>query len=284
MALASRDKTVRLFLTFALLTGVFALLPYYFTIELGLRRYYVALLVWTPAFAAFATCRIHDIRIADLGWKWPAMRWNITAYLIPAVYGVIAYSIVWLSGIGGLVDHSFIKEIGSLFALYGWGKTATLTFGIIMVATVGMVWNMATALGSEIGWRGFLTPVLLERFSFPVASLITGLLWSIWHYPIILCTDYNAGPYDLHIQIISFTVLYTAMSFILTYLRVRSDSVWPATFLHAAHNTFILYILQPMTIKYEGTSFYAGEFGIILPAVALIFAAYSWYRYNKLTR
>ncbi|UTW55574.1 CPBP family intramembrane glutamic endopeptidase [Kordiimonas sp. SCSIO 12610] len=281
MALASRDKTIRLVLVFSLLTGLFALLPYYLTIELGLRRYYVALLMWTPALGAFATCKIYKIRISDLGWKWPSLSFNLWAYVLPAIYGIIAYGIIWISGFGGLFDHGFIKELGSLFALYGWSKSSTLIFGIIMLSTVGMLWNLITSLGEEIGWRGFLTPVLMERFSFPATSIITGLLWSLWHIPLILYTNYNAGPYDLHIQLINFTLGYIGLSFIMTYLRVRSASVWPATVLHAAHNTFILYILQPMTVKYEGTAFYAGEFGIVMPMVLLILAGFVWYRYNQ---
>jgi membrane protease YdiL (CAAX protease family) len=281
MALASRDKTIQLVVTFIALTGIFALLPYYLTIELGLRRYYVALLMWTPAFGAFATCKLFKINMFELGWKWPELRWNLRAYTLPALYGLAAYSIIWLGGFGGLFDHGFVKEVGSVLALYGWSQTWTIVFGIVMLSTVGMLWNLATSLGEEIGWRGFLTPLLLDRFSFPIVSLITGLVWSFWHYPIILYTNYNAGPYDIYIQLINFTIGYVALSFIMTYFRVQSQSIWPATVLHAAHNTFILYLLQPMTIKYKGTSFYAGEFGIILPSVLLVFAGYFWYRYSR---
>ena len=283
MALATKDKSVQLVLVFTVITGLFALLPYYFTIELGLRRYYIALLMWSPALAAFATCKIFKLNIADIGWKWPQMRWNIQAYIVTVLYGLTAYSIIWIGGFGGLFDHGFIKELGSVFALYGWSKTSTIIFGVIMLSTVGMIWNLATTLGEEIGWRGFLTPVLLQRFSFPVASVVTGLIWSAWHYPIILFTDYNAGPYDLHIQIVNFTITYIALSFIMTYYRIHSASIWPVTVLHAAHNTFILYLLQPMTVKYEGTSFYAGEFGIILPVVLVLFAVYFWYLHNRKT-
>lgn len=36
-------------------------------------------------------------------------------------------------------------------------------------------------LGEELGWRGYLLPRLLERFDIRSATLIVGLVWTVWH-------------------------------------------------------------------------------------------------------
>ncbi len=50
--------------------------------------------------------------------------------------------------------------------------------GLLPVMMAGMVIG---ALGEETGWRGFLQPFLEKRFTLPVASILVGLLWGLWH-------------------------------------------------------------------------------------------------------
>lgn len=273
-----KERIFRALFWFLGLTALFSLVAYYFVIEHGLRRHYMALLMWSPGFAALITCKINGISIQSLGWSWGDSRWIGLGYGLPVLYGLIAYGIIWGFGFGGVVDARFIKEVSYFLGLTGWSETATVAFGILMFGTVGMIWHTAVSLGEEIGWRGFLTPQLTRRYSFPVASLITGLVWALWHAPIILFTKYNAGPIDLEIQFLNFTILCVGLSLIMTYLRLKSSSVWPATILHAAHNLYLLSIMHPMTIQYKETWRYANEFGFVPPLVILLFGLYFWRR------
>lgn len=269
-------ETLRPVLIFVGLTAALAAIAYYFVIEHGLRRYYVAFLMWTPGLAVFAGARLGFITLNKLGWRWPSGRWIILAYLLPVLYGLIAYAIIWGGGFGGLLDAKFIQEVSYFLGLDGWSEGATIAFGIVMFGTVGMIWHMATALGEEIGWRGYLTPALLKVWSFPLVSLAVGLLWATWHVPIIFFTSYNAGPSALEVQMVNYTVMTIGLSFIMTYLRLRSESLWPAVVMHAAHNIYVLTIMQPMTIQYRETWRYASEFGFVLPVVILLFGLMFW--------
>ena len=280
MSATARSQTVITLFWFLGLTTLFALAAYYFVIEHGLRRYYVSFLMWTPALAALVTCKIRAIDLSTLGWRWPPGRWVAAGYLLPLLYAAVAYALIWGGGFGGLIDPKFVKEVSYFLGLANWSEGATMAFGILMFGTVGMIWHSATALGEEMGWRGFLTPTLMRIMSFPLASLSVGLIWALWHLPIIFWTKYNAGPTDLELQFLNYTLMTVGMSFILTYLRVRSDSLWPAVFLHASHNIYVLTIMQSMTIQYKETWRYAGEFGFILPLVILAVGLYFWWRYQ----
>jgi membrane protease YdiL (CAAX protease family) len=46
---------------------------------------------------------------------------------------------------------------------------------------LGLPLNFVTALGEEIGWRGFLVPTLHERLKFAAVCLISGIIWATWH-------------------------------------------------------------------------------------------------------
>ncbi len=265
-------------LFFVLLTTVFAAAAYYFVIEHGLRRYYIAFLMWTPGLAVFAAAKLGAIDLQSLGWRWPEGKWILLAYMLPVIYGLIAYAIIWGGGFGGLLDAKFVKEVSYFLGLADWSDTAIIAFGVLMFGTVGMIWHMATALGEEIGWRGFLTPALMARMSFLKTSLVVGALWALWHMPIIFFTSYNGGPSDLELQFLNYTVMTIGLSFVMTYLRMRSGSLWPPVVLHAAHNVYVLTIMQPMTVQYKETWRYASEFGFILPLVVLACGLLLWRR------
>ena len=268
-------------LAFVAFTAVFAALAYYFVIEHGLRRYYVALLMWSPGLAVLACSRLGLIDLKSIGWRWPSSGSMAMSYLLPALYGLVAYLIIWVGGFGGLLDAKFTQEVSYFLGLDGWSEGATVAFGIVMFGSVGMIWHTATALGEEIGWRGFLTPALMARYSFPVTSLIVGLAWALWHVPLITQTSYNAGPSGLEFQLLNFTVMTVGISFIMTYYRLVTDSVWPAVIMHASHNIYVLTIMQPMTIQYRESWRYVSEFGFILPVVVLLVGLFFWRKAKK---
>lgn len=259
---------------FVVATGILAALASMLVIDIGIKRHYMVLLMWTPGLGALIACKMAGIPLSSLGWGWGKARWHAAAYLTPLLYGLVAYSILWGTGLATAIDPKFIEEAGYHLGLVGWSENATLLMAIFIFAVVGMTWHLASGLGEEIGWRGFLTPALMRFFSLPVASLITGLLWALWHVPIILYTKYNAGPNDLGIQIANFTLLCVGISMIMGYLRVKSGSLWTGAVMHAAHNIFILSLFERITLKYEGTWRYAGEFGVLLPLVVALFALY----------
>jgi membrane protease YdiL (CAAX protease family) len=273
-----KERVLRGVFWFLGLTALFSIIIDYFLIEHGLRRHYMALLMWSPGLAALLTCKMNGISTQSLGWQWGRSRWVALGYGLPILYGLIAYGIIWGAGLGGFIDARFIKEVSYFLGLTGWSETATVVFGIIMFGTVGMVWHIASSLGEELGWRGFLTPQLMRRYTFPVASLITGLIWAIWHIPLIFMTKYNAGPVDLEIQVLNFTLLSIGFSLIMTYLRLKSSSIWPVTLMHASHNLYVLSIFHPMTVQYKETWRYANEFGFVVPLIVLLFGLYFWRR------
>jgi membrane protease YdiL (CAAX protease family) len=75
--------------------------------------------------------------------------------------------------------------------------------------------------------------------------MITGFIWAIWHYPVILFADYHgASPAWFYVPLL--TVMLPFLSFVWTWLRIKSKSIWPCVFLHASHNTIIQQFFDPL--------------------------------------
>ncbi|GEJ44736.1 CPBP family intramembrane glutamic endopeptidase [Chryseobacterium sp. ON_d1] len=270
--------------TYLILTLLFCLPVYYMCIRTGKLGggiiSYATIVMWCPAIAALLTCRIRNIPVSSLGWKWGLTKYQIMAYCIPVLYTFIPYLIIWMSGAGGFYNHEFVAEVGKGM---GWNLSDGLTIilYIILMSSFGMVRSIGSALGEEIGWRGLLTPQLAKINSYTATSLWMGLIWSIYHYPLLLFSNYNSGG-PKWLALLCFTIMIFASCFIFTWLRLKSGSLWTGAILHASHNLFIQSIFTPLTADTGNTNYYIDEFGIALPIATAIVAYFFWRKRDEL--
>jgi membrane protease YdiL (CAAX protease family) len=134
-----------------------------------------------------------------------------------------------------------------------WGATAAF------LASIDVVVQSIFALGEEIGWRGFLAP-RLERAELPAPHVLLGVIWGMWHAPLILWSDYATSAHPA-LSLSLFIALSILMSIVMGWLRRSSGSVWPAVILHGAHNSFYQAIWDPW-LGGEWKPYVAGEAGI----------------------
>jgi hypothetical protein len=98
---------------------------------------------------------------------------------------------------------------------------------------VSSVVTVFVTIGEEFGWRGWLLTSLRPPGHL-AALLIVGVVWGLWHAPLILL-GYNFGRPD--ITGLGLMVGGCIMVGILFgWLRLRTGSVWPAVFAHAGLN------------------------------------------------
>ena len=236
--------------------------------------------MWSPGIAAVLTCVILKRSIASLPWNWGEWRWNWYAWFLPVAYGLAIYLPVWIFGLGG-------SGFGNTETLAEWasqltGSTdpnlgASLLF-LVILATIGLVGTASRALGEEIGWRGFMIWEMRKVMPFWAVGVLSGLIWSVWHWPGILLADYNAGEGNFYLQMTLFTLAIMPKGIIYAYLTFKSNSLWPAVIPHASHNLMIQQVYTPLTIRGEGTHFYIDEFGIMLPIASFLLAIYFYRR------
>jgi membrane protease YdiL (CAAX protease family) len=239
-------------------------------------------IMWCPAFAGMATLKINGRNLCDLGWKWPQTNYAVQSWFIPLLYAAIAYVIVWAAGLGGFPNHDFMGRLVPLIGLRISPQLSTVIY-VLLAGTFGVIKSMASALGEEIGWRGFLVPELFKTTSFTTTALISGAVWSCWHYPLLIWGDYNSGT-PTWFGLTCFTVMVMSISCIFAWLRLKSGSLWTAALLHASHNLYIQGIFTPLTRNTGKTAWYIDEFGAVVPIVALAFAIYFWSRRNEIPR
>lgn len=242
---------------------------------------YVTGLMWCPGAAGMITARLYGRTIASLGWEWGVWKYQLWSYLVPILYALAAYLIIWVAGWGGFYNHEFVKRLAESFGWGGLSDALIIPFYFVLAGIYGMAKSMATALGEEIGWRGFLVPELAKHLNYTNTSLLSGVIWAMWHFPILIFGDYNGGT-PIWYSLSCFLVLVLGISFVFAWFRLRSGSLWTGVILHASHNLFIQQIFTPLTSDTGNTKYYIDEFGIVLPVVCLFFALYFWRRRGEL--
>ena len=113
--------------------------------------------------------------------------------------------------------------------------------------------------------------------SFTKASLASGVVWAAWHLPLLLFADYNVGTNRWYALACS-SLTCISLSFILAWLRLQSDSLWPAALLHASHNVFVPIVFDNLIRNIGPTLWYTTVFGAALPVTSALFAFYFWTR------
>lgn len=90
----------------------------------------------------------------------------------------------------------------------------------------------------EPGWRGYLLPELQETYSSLTAALLVGIVWAVWHLPLLVVP--GAPQYGL--PVVPYLVQLLALSIVLAWISIGvRGSVLPAMVLHAGGNAIINY-------------------------------------------
>ena len=99
-------------------------------------------------------------------------------------------------------------------------------------------------LGEEPGWRGFALPRLQTGAGPLRGSLILGVLWALWHFPLFWSGVWTPPTIP---NMVMFTVMITALTVIMTWVfNHTKGSVLIAMLMHASFNTFANKIAAPL--------------------------------------
>jgi membrane protease YdiL (CAAX protease family) len=269
-----RKQLIIFFVVLIVLSAVFQ----YLAISSGNLMPWVIGIMWSPGIAALAARLVCQRNLRNLGWGWGKTRYQIISYLLPLALCLVVYGIVWLTGLGTFFPGEYPSLVGRQI---GSATPPSFVLSIVIIMTVGMLTGMLTALGEEIGWRGFLVTELFKKYSYTKTSIIIGVIWAVWHYPGILFTDYYSGNNHWY-AILCFTLMIVGWTFVMNWVRLKSGSLWTAAIFHASHNLFIQGVFDPLTKNNETTEYITSEFGIGVAVVYCILAYFFWRRRSEL--
>ena len=139
---------------------------------------------------------------------------------------------------------------------------------------LGVLFGVAAGVLEEIGWMGFAYPKMSRKFSPFRAAVLLGVLWGIWHLPVIdflgAATPHRAAWFPFFL---AFTAAMTAIRVIIAWVYTNTKSLPLAQLLHIS-STGSLVAFSPAGVSpMQETFWYAAYAGllwlIVLGLVAL---------------
>ena len=201
-------------------------------------------------FAPLLASVMSGAEIRRIGWK-PHIkgnfRWILIAWFVPAILGMVGAALYFL-----LVPNAFDTTFAYVRTLLGNEGLSQLesnglsgqTYAIISVVsaiTYAPFVNMLFAVGEEAGWRGTMYPILKEHFGIVKGRLIGGVVWGVWHWPIMLLAGYEYGTTYWGAPVtgpLLFCVITIAMGILFDFLYEKTNCIWGPALCHGAINAF----------------------------------------------
>jgi membrane protease YdiL (CAAX protease family) len=107
------------------------------------------------------------------------------------------------------------------------------TVGVVALLVAVVALSLTDGLGEEVGWRGYALPRLLERTRAVDASLLLGVVWAVWHLPLLV----TPGSYLEGMPLWVLLARLPATSILFTWVfRHTGGSALVAVLLHGALN------------------------------------------------
>ena len=186
-----------------------------------------------------------------LGWvpdfKNGKLKTYFLAWLLPAVLtaaGAVIYFLIFPAHFDttGAYMSEQTKALG-IDMMEELAKKGIDYNGYIVISILSALYaafiNAIPALGEEAGWRGFLYPQLKERFGRAKGLLLGGIIWGVWHFPIIILagyeygTDYIGAPF---LGPVVFLICATALGILEDFVYEKTGCIWVPSLFHGAIN------------------------------------------------
>ena len=190
------------------------------------------------------------------GGKWRV--WLVYGAGLVAFYALQTF-LNYVFKLGQLVD---LKTAFPQMAAANLPDSAFLLTMALNTMIVGPFLGLIITFGEEYGWRGYLQTEL-TRLGRIRGVFLLGVIWGIWHWPVIwMGYNYPGQPILGSIAMVMMCVI---LAYFLAYAVFKSNGIWTAAYLHALSNQafsfFAMTLVMPTSMLFS--------FGIGLPSLVL---------------
>ena len=239
--------------------------------------------MWAPALGNILTRLITREGWKDLGlrtnfkkgWRYWLVGWFLPVAMTLPGAAVFFVLFPQYFDAGLLNMKQLMAASPALSVISPW---TLIIIQLVQGVLIAPILNSLATFGEEFGWRAYLLPKLMPLGG-RKAMMLIGLIWGIWHWPVIFMGyEYGfkypgypwAGP-------LLFIWVTFGLGIFLGWLTLRSQSIWPAVIGHAAINgiagaAILVTIGQPNKLLGPLPEGIIGSLGFALVAIAIFFS------------
>jgi uncharacterized protein len=246
-------------------------------------QYTIMIAMWVPALATFITTRfITKEKISSTLVSFgPSIKpYLVTALVIPATF-IITYLLTWALGLGSPDWQlaSFYQLIASTGADMTGAPSPSQILTLLFIITLfaAPFINSIAAFGEEWGWRGYLLPRLMPLGKWK-AYLLVGIIWGLWHAPLVAVGfNYPGMPV---LGILLMVLLTSALGVFINEMTLRYKSAILAGWIHGVFNSQA-YGIWRMLLFAGANPIFGGITGLVGIVVILVVGLVTMQRFKR---
>ena len=204
--------------------------------------------MFCPLAAVLAVKKVYLHQPTGIGWKVRGKRrYWLAAWFGPAVFTVLAallYFAVFssrldLSGSWLVTAYRGEMDAETLRSQLGVSSLSYMLQTGLFAITLAPPINMLFAVGEEAGWRGYMMPHLKEQLGLLNGRLLGGVIWGVWHWPLMLLVGYEYGTNYLGAPVLGlfvWCIVCFALNTLLDWLYEKTGCIWVPSIAHGAFN------------------------------------------------
>jgi uncharacterized protein len=220
-------------------------------------------LMFVPGFVALAVRLARHEGFDDVSFGWGGPRTGLAIALsiaLPIGVGAVGYGLAWILG---------LVQLNIPDTLPGGSPIGRFAILLLLGGGVNAFFGLVLAAGEEIGWRGYMLPRLIGA-RIPFAVFAGGVIWGLWHLPMILSGVYAAGPNPVESAAV-FMISVVSLGFLIARVRLATGSIWPAVVMHATWNAVIQNVFDRVSDGAQA-QVWVGESGLLIAGTLVILA------------
>ena len=173
-------------------------------------------------------------------------------FLGTAVFALVIVLSILISLLFGESKEQFSFVAGFSFSIAGIPTLITLSLAAVL---------------EEFGWKGYAEDALADKQNWFNVSLIFGVLWSLWHLPLIFIADtYHGEILNMNVwYAVNFFISVIPASFFFTWIYLKSNrSIIPCIIVHFVFNIFQEEVAMTQTTKCIETAVFCAMTAVIV--------------------
>ena len=216
--------------------------------RLGLQM--ASIIIMAIMFMPLLGALLSGHTLKGMGWK-PSFkgkgRYWLFAWLMPGIVSVLggllffavfpkAFDLSGAAMVAGAGEDALrqLEASGMTYKTY-------IFLGIVQSLTISPVINAIPAVGEEAGWRGVMTPYFKEKYGRRTGLIISGIIWGIWHWPLMILIGYEYGTVYYGAPFLGppvFCLITVCLGILLDHVYDKGKSIWLPAVLHGSFNSW----------------------------------------------
>ena len=144
----------------------------------------------------------------------PIIYWRASPFYYYLVIILVAFFYLAAIGATGLEGHT-IPTLATLYPKEYFGFLGMKFYGLAMIPVFTLLYYFC----EELGWRGYALPKLMQHVNAFTAAIIIGVVWSLFHLPLMKFSILITHPLSFFYYMLS-TIM---SSLFLTWLYLKTN-------------------------------------------------------------